>query len=657
VTSAANAKHFIVATAGHVDHGKSALVKALTGTDPDRLPEEKARGITIDLGFAHFQLTTAEGTTSSVLDLGIVDVPGHEDFVRNMAAGVGSVDLALFVVAADDGWMPQSEEHLQILSYLGVSRAVVALTKADLSGPRLSAVTQSVREQLQGTSFATAPIVPTSVVTGAGLEDLKAALARVLASTPLRADVGKPRLPIDRAFTVRGIGTVVTGTLIGGQLKQGQAVVLQPSGRATRVRSIQSHNCELDLVGPGRRAALGLADVPVADRHVLEDNTGVRRGQIVTLADFGRVHDTFHVYLERSLRLQGSNSPAARPLKDGTRVRVHYGSSDWAARISLRDKKELAAGESALAQLRFDTPVFAFAGDHFIVRDWAEQTTLAGGMILDPDARRRGFHSRAAATQLTETAPPLPALDVVSAIRRKLTTDRMLYLDALLLKSNFSSSEIHAGIARLKETGALVAYDTLVAEASWWNELRKTAVSAIDKHHQLHPAEDGLPLAQLRTAVRDKLTLSEGFEALLAELLRSGFAQAGSAIKRASHRAALPPELQTAGNRLRGVLSAKPLDPPSRKELAPTPPSQQALRFLVQTGEAVELGDDVVLLAAAYRKAVEAVKEQLRKTGRATVSELRQAIGASRRITVPLLEKLDREGITRRENDTRVLRN
>src|SRR5262249_50433145 len=232
-------KHFIIATAGHVDHGKSALVKALTGSDPDRLPEEKKRQITIDLGFAALNVTAPNGDT---IHAGIVDVPGHEDFVKNMVAGVGSIDLALFVVAADDGWMPQTEEHLQILTYLGVRRAVVALTKIDLAESNEAPIIAGMRGRLDETPFSEAPVVPTSVITGRGLDELKTALTGALSQTQPPRDIGKPRLPVDRAFTLRGIGTVVTGTLTGGALRRGQAVLIQPAGRATRIRNLQTHS-------------------------------------------------------------------------------------------------------------------------------------------------------------------------------------------------------------------------------------------------------------------------------------------------------------------------------------------------------------------------------------------------------------------------------
>ena len=274
-------RHFIIATAGHVDHGKSALVKALTGTDPDRLPEEKKRQITIDLGFAALNVTAPNGDK---IHAGIVDVPGHEDFVRNMIAGVGSIDLALFVVAADDGWMPQSEEHLQILNYLGVQRAVIALTKSDLG--RIDVVTNQIREQLTGTPFADSPIVPTSVRTGTGIEKLVNTLASQLARTEPQRDIRKPRLFIDRVFTLRGIGTVVTGTLTGGSLRRGQQIVVYPTNLETRIRSIQSHGHELEVAQPGMRTAINLPDLRVDQ---------IKRGDVVTLPGHGAPTSTLIV--------------------------------------------------------------------------------------------------------------------------------------------------------------------------------------------------------------------------------------------------------------------------------------------------------------------------------------------------------------------------
>src|SRR5207302_10376629 len=307
-------KHFILATAGHVDHGKSTLVKALTGTNPDRLPEEKARGITIDLGFAHLDLSAPPSSLNkrqsnasaartseqpSAFSVGIVDVPGHEDFVRNMIAGIGSINLALLVVAADDGWMPQTEEHLQILIYLGVRRIVVALTKIDLV-EAADAAEEKVRAQLRDTPFGNAAIVRTSITTVSGAEELKAQLAREFSALVPQRDLGKPRLAVDRAFVLRGIGTIVTGTLVGGTLRRGQAVVVQPAKIPARIRALQNHNREVEEIGPGARTALSLPDVAVAR----EKNTpGVWRGDVITLSEFGEASALADVMLSRSRRL------------------------------------------------------------------------------------------------------------------------------------------------------------------------------------------------------------------------------------------------------------------------------------------------------------------------------------------------------------------
>src|SRR6266568_4974630 len=303
------AQHFIVATAGHVDHGKSALVKALTGIDPDRLPEEKARGITIDLGFAHPEQGASRpggaGAAGSADEpsagraryhLGIVDVPGHEDFVKNMVAGVGSIDLALFVVAADDGWMPQTEEHLQILAYLGVTRAVIALTKSDLG--QIDNVHEQIRAQLRDTAFARSPIVPTSVRTGEGIENLKCALGSEFATMQPQCDSGEPRLFVDRAFALRGIGTVVTGTLTGGQLRRGQTIIVQPQDFEARIRSIQSHGSELECAQPGMRTAINLPDVAIGDGP-----GQIKRGDVITAVDLGKSSASLVVTLEKSSRL------------------------------------------------------------------------------------------------------------------------------------------------------------------------------------------------------------------------------------------------------------------------------------------------------------------------------------------------------------------
>ena len=636
--------HFIIATAGHVDHGKSALVKALTGTDPDRLPEEKARGITIDLGFAHLELPSTLNPQPSIFQLGIIDVPGHEDFVKNMVAGVGSIDLALFVVAADDGWMPQTEEHLQILSYLDVSHAVVALTKIDLTDDE-EAVKAQLREQLTVSPFAEAPIIPTSVVTGRGLDELKTTLALVLSDTPPPRDIGKPRLPVDRVFTLRGIGTVVTGTLTGGKLHRGQAVVLQPSGQPTRVRSLQNHNRDVEVSGPGMRTALNLPDL---------DADSVQRGDIITLSEHGDPSETLDVMFERSSRPMTSKAGATRPLKDGALVRIHLGSTNVPAHVFFLQTRQLCAGERALAELRLAFPVFAFAGDRFTVRDWSEQTTLGGGMVLDPDACSKRFRSEPQ-RQLLERRAQSPN-DATAFVQSQLERDGAVPGSALLIKSRFSAAEISRALALLAAERNAIAIGERVADGEKWRALRLAAMDAIDAEHRAHPEHPGLPLSELRTALEKSLPDADGFDALIADLCAQGFSQAGAAIRRAAHRPALPPHLQAAAAGIRAALAARPLEPPSRKELAPDSLRQQALRFLLESGEAIELGDEVVMSTDAFVRATGTVKLFLREHGSATASELRQALGTSRRIVIPLLERLDKDGVTSRAGDKRFLK-
>jgi selenocysteine-specific elongation factor len=633
----AEPQHFIVATAGHVDHGKSALVKALTGTDPDRLPEEKARGITIDLGFAHLELPASVLAAASFL-LGIVDVPGHEDFVKNMVAGVGSIDLALFIVAADDGWMPQTEEHLQILTYLGVNHAVVALTKIDLIDDERRAAS-AIHDKLCDTPFADAPIVPTSVVTGRGLDHLKAALTRALAATPTSRDVGKPRLAVDRVFTLRGIGTVVTGTLTGGVLRRGQSVAIQPAGKVARIRNIQSHNRDVELGVPGTRTALNLPDIAASD--------DVHRGDVVTLAELGGPSKILDVVLEVSPR-------ANRPLREGAHVRVHHGCANVPAKVLFFSHKELVAGERTLAQLRLEASVFVFTGDRIVLRDSAGQNTLAGGVVLDPDPSRRLFRSEAQLSFLRQRAEsPGEALSFVAS---QIARDRAIRPSQLLLKSKFSAPDISDSVSRLAAEGDLVLAGDFAVDTARWQLLRRRAAEEIDERHRAHPQQAGLSLSELHANLAGDLPFADLFEPLVGDLCRSEFVQVGNAISRRTHRPVLPPPLQAAAANLRTTLAAKPFDPPSRKQLAPDSVSQQALRFLIKTGEAIEINAEVVMATESLKRMTELIRQYIRDKGPATVSELRQELLCSRRVIVPLLERLDREGVTLRDGDVRTLR-
>jgi selenocysteine-specific elongation factor len=620
-------RNLILATAGHVDHGKTALVKALTGVQTDRLPEEKKRGITIDLGFAHLALPG--------FSLGVIDVPGHEDFIRNMIAGIGSIDLALLVVAADDGWMAQTEEHLQILDYLAVAHGVVAITKSDLSdAKKVSAV---VREQLKGSSLGNAPIVPTSVKNGNGLDLLSHELVRVCAAiSPLR-EIGKARLFVDRAFTIRGSGTVVTGTLSGGQLSRGETVALQPQNLRARIRTLQSHNQSQEIAVPGTRTALNLPD--------LQPNE-IPRGSVLTTMDLAESSRTLDVLLMRSPR---SASP---PLKNLSAVQLHYGSVRQLARVTLVDRRELAAGEQTIARLRLAEPVFAFLGDRFILRDSSARRTIAGGVILDADAEGTKFRSSSQRDFLKARAAAPNDLQVL--LRSQLQRDRIAPKIELLLKSNFSAGEIEAALQELIRGGDFVECDAFVVASAWWRALVARATKAIDAAHTTRPNEIGADLSALRAGFAPND--APLFESLLRHLSENGFERVGKSVRRRTHRPSLPRELQSVGSTIRAALLARRFDPPSRKELAPTAQAQEALRFLCDTGEVLRLSDDVVLSASAFAEMKERVTANLRARGAASTSELRQMLGTTRRILVPLLEHFDRIGLTNRQGDRRSLR-
>jgi selenocysteine-specific elongation factor len=631
-------KHFVIATAGHVDHGKSALVKALTGIDPDRLPEEKARKITIELGFAELNLTAPNGQT---IHASIIDVPGHEDFVRNMIAGVGSIDLALFVVAADDGWMPQTEEHLQILNYLRVQRGVIALTKSDLGG--IDVVAERIQEKLRDTPFARVPIVPTSIRTGEGIENLEDTLATELTRANPQADFGKPRLFIDRAFTLRGIGAVVTGTLSGGSIRRSQDVVVQSKNAAARVRSIQNHGRDVEIAQPGTRTAINLPDLSIGEH-------GIQRGDVVTIHSLGSPQVTIDVLLERSSRLK-RNSPAARPIRNSSSVQVHFGTGRIAAKITLLDEPALGAGQNAIARLRLDSPIVAFVGDRFVVRDSSEQNTIAGGTVLDPDADQTTFRSNAQIQFLRERATAPHDIDV--CVRSEIALREFVPRKALLNKSPFSDDEISEALARLECAAEIVLCGEIVTDRNAWQQLRGQAASLIDEAHKGNPERAGVDLNELRSALH--VQESNVFEALIADLCVKDFVRKGPAIARTSHRPLLPAELQAVERKIREALSGRPFDPPPRREIETDRHAQQVLRFLTETGDLSEIGPDVVLLRENFEHMKHEVADFIARNGPATVSELRKALESSRRIMVPFLEKLDRDGVTRRMGDKRWL--
>ena len=421
---------------------------------------------------------------------------------------------------------------------------------------------------------------------------------------------------------------------------RGQSVNIQPSGGAARIRSIQSHNHDVAVIGPGTRTALNLPNVtPGEDIH---------RGDVVTSSACGRPSETLDVALEISPK-------AGRSVKEGARVWMHHGSSNVAASVFFHTAKKLMPGENTLAQLRLEMPVFAFVGDRFVLRDWAAQNTLAGGRVLDADASPVSFHTEKN-LQYLGTRAGAPD-DVESYVVSQVVRDGAARPSELLLKSHFTGSEISAAVSRLVVQGVLGSVAGYVVDPAEWNAICQHAAAAVNDFHKVHPEHIGMSLNDLCTILEGALPADDLFDAVIAELCTNQFVRAGLLIRHVEHRPSLPRHLQEAGAKLRASLALKPFDPPSCKELLRDAVSQQAMRFLIETGEAVELNNDVVMGAESEKQATELICQFIREHGPATVSDLRQTLGSSRRVIIPLLEKLDRAQVTTRINDKRALRN
>lgn len=643
-------RHFILGTAGHIDHGKSSLIEALTGTDPDRLPEEKARGMTIELGFAQLSMTATDGS-GDTLALGVVDVPGHADFVKNMVAGVGAVDLALFIVAADDGWMPQTEEHYQILNYLGVKRAVIALTKSDLVED-LELVLMDLQENLEGGAWESAPVVPVSSHTGQGIDELRETIAKSLTEAPPVLQSGKPRLPVDRAFSLKGVGTVVTGTLTEGEIEVGADLVVQPGGDPAHVRSAQSHGDSVEKVPPGTRTAVNLSGISLRETRSAARG-GVGRGDVLTRSDLGEAVMAIDVLVKKSNRLIRGQKQSSKAIRTGREVMFHHGSSGVPARIHFLGQRSLKPGEECFAELRFAEPVFVFVGDGFVLRNASLGMTLAGGIILDEDANRRAFRKTFQREFLESRAAAFDDLEIL--VRSQLVRDRVAQISGLLAKSHFSAEAILETVESLTAKGELQRNGDWVFAADWWQTISGIAADKVMEVHRDHPDQLGYPLRELRTVMEPELPGPRFFDMVLEGLLAGEFAKAGSNIRHRDHIPQLPPELVKAGELVRKRLASDLTTPPNKGETATNPSEEKALRFLTHTGEVVDLDPKTVISSAGYEKLVGEIVEYLKEHGRATASDLRKHTGTVRRILMPLLERLDAEKITLREGDDRRL--
>jgi selenocysteine-specific elongation factor len=593
----------VVATAGHVDHGKSSLVLALTGTDPDRFPEEKARGLTIDLGFAF--TTLPSGTL-----IGFVDVPGHVKFVKNMLAGVGAIDVALLVIAANEGWKPQTEEHVRILEMLGVEHGAIALTKAAIvDDDTLELVRLELDDRVAGTAFARWPVVVTDAVAGLGIDELRAVLDRVLADAPPPPDAQRPRLWVDRVFAARGAGTVVTGTLTGGSFVIDDGVVIEPGGKPARVRGIESHHDRLQRAEPGSRVALNLAGI---------DHQDVRRGDAVVREGQWLPVDV----VDAELRVLGAGD-----LRIGRRqvLDVHVGSGQRRATLRRLDES------GRYGRLRFDAALPLVPGDRVVLRSSARQATVGGAEVLDITPAPR------AASAVARLAQPLGT--------RLLAARPWVQLEDLARYGGLSDRAAEELGADLVSRGAARPTGKWLVATAELDRVLNGSVSAVERFHRAEPAAPGVDIASLAQSLGvDRARLRAAIDAAGTE---AGIVAERDVVRQMSHRGGAD---QTEGRRLLDALEAHPFAPPAPADIGAEPAIGRAL---VREGTALEL-DGVLFATSAVDQARRLVAAAVRERGQLTVAEIRDLLGSTRKYVLPLVNHFDAEGVTRRRGDTRI---
>ncbi len=630
-------KNVIIGTAGHIDHGKSALVEALTGTHPDRLAEEKRRGITIDLGFAFLE----EGG----MRLGFVDVPGHERFVSNMLAGATGIDVLLLVIAADESIKPQTREHFDICRLLGVKRGVIALTKNDLvDRETLELVRLETEEFLRGSFLEHAPVVPVSAKTGAGLRELKKALSDAATGASAKDTSRYFRLPIDRAFAMKGFGSVVTGTLISGSVSAGDEVELFPSGAKLRVRGVQSGGKAVDRAEPGQRTAVNLAGI---------EHTALKRG--MALAAPGKFRKTRRIDVRLELLA------SARKMKQGTRVHFHAGTAETIAELFFHGQKELPPGGSAFANLKLQDELLVLPGDRFIMRQFSPVITIGGGVVLDPLARRPILRDTGRVAFL-ETLERQNPVEILAAMAERALLG--LTREEIVARTAWTDREIHEAAQKLSGTGrvkAVLSEPLILVSGKLFDEVRRRILEKVELFQKDNPLLPGMTREDLRASL-GKRVRTETFRAALEELAaQKKLDVQGELVKKAGSEIALQPEEAKAKEQIESAFASASLTVPSVKEVLAKLPvdakrAEKLLQILLREKSLVRVTPELIF----HRQALAQLKEQLsafKKTqgDRISVPVFKEMTGITRKYAIPLLEYLDRERVTRRAGDERVI--
>lgn len=624
----------VIGTAGHVDHGKSTLIAALTGVHPDRLKEEQAREMTIELGFGWLTLPGGE-------EVGIIDVPGHRDFIGNMLAGVGGIDAALLVIAADEGVMPQTREHLAILDLLQISKGVVVLTKTDMvdDAEWLALVEDDIRRTLAGTSLQAAPLVRVSARARTGLDELLSTLERVLGETAPRPDLGRPRLPIDRVFSMPGFGTVVTGTLSDGRLTVGEEIEILPSGKRGRIRGLQTHKKKEDVAIPGSRTAVNISGIAVED---------IERGDVLVTP--GCYQPTRR--LDARFRLL---KDVSAPLTHGMEVKVFLGASERMATLRLLGAETLRPGEAGWIQLELRDPLVTTRGDRYILRRPSPSETLGGGQVVDPHPKQRHKRFEASVLSALEALAQGTPAEVLYAAAMQLSaaTAREIAARARLEGETAARALqecIETGLLLPLEAGEITpAADLLLIPRPQWEALKESALAALANYHKTHPLRRGMPREELKSRLKLSPRL---FQALLKRL---ELAEGGNWLALPGHEIRFSEEQQARVRALLGKFAAAPFSPPSVKECQ-AEVGEDVYAALVELGELMPVSMEVVFRKSDYDRMVNAVRDLLIRQGQATAAEVRDLFQTSRKYALALLEHLDAIGLTRREGDFRRLR-
>ncbi|HSW58129.1 MAG TPA: selenocysteine-specific translation elongation factor [Dehalococcoidales bacterium] len=614
---------FVIGTAGHVDHGKSTLVKALTGIDPDRLAEEKLREMTIELGFAWLRLPGGR-------EVGVVDVPGHEHFIKNMLAGVSGMDLVMLIVAANESIKQQTREHLAILDLMEVPALIAVITQADLAdSDQIALVGMEIDDLLKPTQFAGSPVVPVSAVSGQGLEELKKTIEKALNQTQPKRDIGKPRLPVDRVFTIAGSGTVVTGTLVDGSLSVGQEIEIQPGELKSRIRSLQTHKNQLNRAEPGSRVAVNLVGLSPDE---------IKRGQVLTRP--GWITPTS--LIDAKLRLLALPD---RPLKHDTQVSLHCGSAETMARIRVLDKEAVRPGETTYVQLVLDEPLAVVNNDRYVIR--SPQETLGGGSIIEahPGEKHRRFKAETI-ENLKIRGEGLIEAALLAALKSKQPQERSL----LAAQSNLEPQLAQNMIDELINNGSITALGeggaSLLFTDKAWKQVAENMVAMVRDYHRKYPLRLGIPRAEIGSKVKLGAHFNDGLQKLAGAGL---IAEENALVRLAGHQVNLTKDQQF---RLDGYLKQLGQNP-----FSPSPDINlegDLLNLLIERGQVVKTLSGVVFSASAFTEMTTRIMAKVKENGKITLAEVRDMFQSSRKYTLAVLEYLDEKKVTRRVGDDRV---